>query len=134
MHRLISSLCFAAVIGVTVATSSACGIGLFEGTSTWCGLPLYWIFGFPVAIICAVIFGFPAQLLFRRLGLRRWWQFELGGLLFAMLFWYLSANPFTSARWIQSRFFDSLNYLGSGAAAGFAFWWLSIRRERQNAL
>ncbi|MDO9334181.1 MAG: hypothetical protein Q7T57_06650, partial [Dehalococcoidales bacterium] len=84
--------------------------------------------------VSAVILGLPAHLAFRRLGLRSWWQFMLGGLIFAVPVWYSLAEPFESPRWIQSGFFDSLNYLGSGAIAGFAFWWLAIRRASQNAL
>ena len=129
MLRVIGLLCLAAVIGVAIATAGTCGVGLLTGTSTWCGLPLYWLFGFPPAIAFAVALGFPAYLVFRRLGLRSWWQFTLGGLLSAVPFWYSLAQPFESARWVQSGLFDSLNYLGSGALAGLVFWWLAVRGQ-----
>lgn len=134
MLRIIGLLCLAAIIGVTVATASTCGVGLLDGTGTWCGLPLYWLFGFPPAAACAVGLGLPAYLVFRRFGLLSWWNFMLGGLLIAVPFWYLLAQPFESARWVQSGFFDSLNYLGSGALAGLAFWWLTIRESGRCAL
>ena len=54
--------------------------------------------------------------------------------MFAVPFWYSLAQPFESARWVQSGFFDSINYLGSGVLAGLAFWWLAIRGSDQCAL
>jgi hypothetical protein len=134
MLRTIGLLCLAAVLGVTVATAGTCGVGLATGTGTWCGLPLYWIVGFPPAVLVAVIFGLPAHLLFQRIGLRSWVWFVVGGLLFSVPVWHSLAQPFDSPRWVQSGFFDSLNYLGSGAFGGLAFWWLAIRRPSGNAL
>jgi hypothetical protein len=134
MVRTIGLLCLAAVVGVAIATAGTCGIGLANGTGTWCGLPLYWVFGFPPAMLVAVVFGLPAYLVFQRAGLRSWLWFVLGGVLFAVPVWHSLAQPFESPRWIQSGFFDSLNYLGSGAIGGLAFWWLAIRRSSQNAL
>jgi hypothetical protein len=123
----------AAVIGVSVATSASCGIGLLAGTSTWCGLPLFWMVGWPIAGIAAVVLGLPIYLAFRCLGLVRWWQFALGGAFLAVPFWYLLAQPFSSTRWASSGLYDSLNYLGSGSLAGFAFWWLSGRLPKPSA-
>jgi ABC-type spermidine/putrescine transport system permease subunit II len=134
MRKAFALLCLAAVAGVVGATAVTCGVGLAHGTGTWCGLPLYWIVGIPPAIFSALVFGLPAYWLFRKVGLRRWWQFVLGGLVFAIPVWYELAQPFESARWRASGFFDSLNYLGTGALAGFAFWWLMFRMRGVNAL
>jgi len=117
----------AAIIGVSAATSTSCGIGLLAGTSTWCGLPMSWLVGWPIAVVTAVVLGLPTYLAFKRLGLVRWWHFALGGALLAAPFWYQLAQPFSSARWMSSGSYDSLNYLGSGLLAGLAFWWLSTR-------
>ena len=81
----------------------------------------------------AVLLGLPASLLFQKVGFRRWWQFALGGVAFAVPYWYSLAEPFSSPRWAEVGFFDSLNYLGSGLAGGIAFWWLSVRRSNENA-
>jgi len=134
MSRTVGLLCVAAIIGIVMATAITCGVGLVSGSSTWCGLPLYLIVGGLPAMASAVVLGFPASLLFRRLGLRRWWQFVLGGTVFALPVWYELAEPFASARWLSAGFFDSLNYLGSGAFAGLVFWWLSIKVYGKNAL
>lgn len=37
--------------------------------------------------------------------------------------WIDIAEPFTSVRWAQSGLYDALSYLGSGLAAGLAYWW-----------
>jgi hypothetical protein len=129
MLSLITPLCLAAAIGVVGATASTCGVGLISGTSTWCGLPLYWLIGIPTAVFFALVLGLPFHFAFEKLGLRRWWQYALGGLVLALPFWYSLAQPFSSARWLASGFFDSLNYLGSGTLAGIAFWWLAIRQS-----
>jgi ABC-type spermidine/putrescine transport system permease subunit II len=134
MRRIVVLLLLAAVVGVVGATAVTCGVGLASGTSTWCGLPLYWVVGIPPAAISAVVLGLPAYLLFRKLGFLRWWQFIIGGTVLALPFWYEFAQPFSSARWHASGFFDSLNYLGSGAVAGFAFWWSAVRSRGTNAL
>jgi hypothetical protein len=131
--RAIFFLALAAVVGVVGATSSACVVGLATGTDTWCGFPLVWPIGIIFAVPAAVLFGVPADLLYRKAGLRRWWQFVVGGSLLALPFWYELAQPFTSSRWQINGFFDSLNYLGSGAIAGLAYWWLRIRCAK-NAL
>ena len=127
MLRTLGILCIAAVFGVMAATTSACVIGLATGTNTWCGLPLIWFVGFPVAIVFAIVLGLPAALIFRKFHLTRWWQFSIGGALIAGPFWLDLAQPFASARWQQSGFFDSLIYLGSGTLAGLFFWWLSAK-------
>lgn len=127
MQRTLALLCLAAVLGVVTATTSTCGIGLVAGTTTWCWLPGLWLFAFPIAIAFALVLGFPMALLFRRLGLAHWWQFAIGGTSIAIPFWLEAALPFASARWEQSGFYDSLNYLGSGVFSGLWFWWLYQR-------
>ncbi|HEV7914621.1 MAG TPA: hypothetical protein VGP22_12720 [Albitalea sp.] len=129
MSRTIALLCIAAVFGVVVATSFTCGVGLATGTGAWCSLPLYWVGGAMPAMGSAVLFGWPASMLFHRFGLRRWWHFVVGGIVFALPVWIQLAQPFESARWLASGVFDSLNYLGSGAVAGLVFWWLSVGRQ-----
>lgn len=119
-----SMLGVAAVIGVTGATFTTCGVGLAHGTGTWCGLPLVWFIGFPIAIVAALIFGLPLALLFWKFRLTNWWQFGMAGFTCAVPFWFELAEPFTSVRWAQSGFYDSLNYLGSGLAGGLAYWWI----------
>jgi len=119
-----SMLGFAAVIGVTGATSVTCAVGLFHGTGTWCGLPLAWLIGFPIAIIAALVLGLPLAFVFWKLGLRRWWQFGMTGFICAIPAWFELAQPFESVRWMQSGLYDSLNYLGSGLAGGLAYWWI----------
>jgi hypothetical protein len=133
MLRTILLLGAASLIGVACATTGTCGLGLLSGTGTWCGFPWVWLVGFPIAILCSMVFGLPAWLFFRKAGLRRWWQFALGGLLIAVPIWYVLAGPFTSTRWLAVGFFDSFNYLGSGVAGGIAFWHLAVRGARQNA-
>ena len=125
VFRTISMLGFAAVIGVVAATFTTCGIGLAHDTGTWCALPFVWFIGFPVAITTAIIFGLPLTLIFRKLRLTKWWQFGLTGFVCAMPIWSELAEPFSSARWVQSGFYDSLNYLGSGCAGGLAYWWIT---------
>ena len=134
MLRTVGLLCLAAVLGVFFATAGTCGIGLLSGTGTWCGLPLYWFIGFPPAIMFALVFGIPAHFVFQRLRLRRWWQFAIAGFLFSLPFWYSLAQPFSSARWSQSGFYDSCNYIGSGIVAAVIYWWLTVRRVGENAL
>jgi hypothetical protein len=129
MLKTIKLLCLAAALGVIGATSCSCGIGLLTGTSTWCEFPFIWVFGIPLTIVMALLLALPCHLLFRKVGLRRWWQYIGAGVLLAVPFWYEFAQPFDSVRWQMAGFFDSLNYLGSGAVAGFAYWWLSIKRE-----
>lgn len=135
--RTMMMLGIAAVIGVTVATSATCGVGLAHGTGTWCALPLSWLIGFPFAIIAALVFGLPVAFLFWKLRLTRCWQFGTAGLMCAIPFWMELAAPFTSVRWVQSGFYDSLNYLGSGLAGGVACWWICQRagiRDGNDAL
>lgn len=134
MLRTIGLICLAAVLGVTIATAGTCAVGLATGSGTWCGLPLYWFIGFPSAILVAVVLGLPAHLLFKHVGLWSWGWFVVGDLLFAVPVWHSLAQPFDSPRWAQSGFFDSLNYLGSGAIGGLVFWWLAVRRPSKNAL
>ena len=124
VFRTMSMLAVAAVIGVTGATFTTCGVGLAHGTSTRCGLPLVWFIGFPFAIVAALIFGLPLALLFWKLRWARWWQFGMAGLICAIPFWMELAEPFTSVRWAESGLYDSLNYLGSGLAGGLVYWWI----------
>jgi hypothetical protein len=126
--QLLCQLSFAAVLGVSISTAGTCVVGLFAGTGTWCALPLYWIFGFPPAIAVSIIFGFPTLLAFRRFQLKKWWHFVAGGALFSSPIWWALAQPFDSPRWLENGLFDSLNFIGSGALGGFAFWGLAIRR------
>ena len=133
MLRAVLLLAIAAVIGVVAATSGACAVGLATGTSTWCSFPLVWPIGIIFAVPVAILFGVPTDLLYRKAGLRRWWQFVVGGSLLAVPLWCALAQPFTSARWQTSGLFDSLNYIGSGAIAGLAYCWLRIRQAK-NAL
>lgn len=123
--RTTSMLGFAAVIGVTAATFTTCGVGLAHGTGTWCALPLFWLIGFPMAIVAALIFGLPLALIFWKLRLTPWWQFGIAGVVSAIPMWIELSQPFTSVRWAQSGLYDSLNYLGSGLAGGIAYWWIS---------
>ena len=135
--RTMLMLGIAAVIGVTVATSATCGVGLAHGTGTWCALPLAWLIGFPFAIIAALVFGLPVAFLFWKLRLTRCWQSGTAGFMCAIPFWIELATPFTSVRWAQSGFYDSLNYLGSGLAGGVAYWWICQRagiRDGNDAL
>lgn len=127
VFRTASMLGLAAVIGVSAATFTTCGLGLAHGTGTWCALPLVWFIGFPLAIIVAVIFGLPVAFLFLKFRLTRCWQFGMAGFICAIPFWMELAEPFTSVRWAQSGLYDSLNYLGSGIAAGVAYWWICQR-------
>jgi len=122
MIRTISMLFVAAIIGVALATSTTCGVGLFNGTSNWCALPLVWFVGFPIALMVALILGVPFAIIFAKLGFRQWWQFLIAAILVSVPVWYELAQPFESVRWHQSGFYDSLNYLGSGAFAGLAYW------------
>jgi hypothetical protein len=131
MIRIVSMLCVAAVLGVVAATFCTCGIGLVSGTSTWCGLPLFWFIGFPMAIVSALVFGAPVAFIYRRFGLVQWWQFVLGATIAAIPFWFELAEPFDSPRWKQSGFFDSLNYLGSGAFAGLFYWWFVTKFQAE---
>lgn len=121
----------AAILGVTAASLSSCGIGLALGTGTWCS-PATWFVGLIFAMIVALIGGLPMWFLFRRLGLERHWQYVLGGVICALPLWYELAQPFDSARWQHAGGFDSLNYLGSGAFGGF-FFWLLLKRVRSDA-
>ena len=126
MLRTISMLCVAAIIGVAFSTSTTCGIGLFNGTSNWCAIPLVWFVGFPIALVVALIFGIPFAMIFARLGFSKWWQYLIAATLVSVPVWYELAQPFESVRWYQSGFYDSLNYLGSGAFAGLAYWVIGI--------
>jgi hypothetical protein len=81
-----------------------------------------------------LVIGVPAYFLFRWLGIRHWFWFALGGLLIAVPFWSLLAEPFHSARWHQAGLFDSLNYLGSGLLAGLFLWFVAVRRRSKSAL
>lgn len=84
-----------------------------------------------MAILCALVLGLPAYAAMRRWNLDRWWQFTLGGFVLAVPFWNELAQPFGSVRWAQSGFFDSLNYLGSGAVGGLVFWLLAVRNTQK---
>jgi hypothetical protein len=130
MLRVLALLAFAAVLGVVAATSSACAIGLSQGTSTWCGFPLVWPIGIVFAVPVAVVLGLPADALYRKFGLRRWWQFVLGGAVLALPLWYSLAEPFSSPRWQLNGAFDTLNYVGSGVFGGLAYWWLRVRNAK----
>ena len=121
----VSVLVSAAVIGVTAATCSTCGVGLVNGTKIWCASPIFWFSGFPVAIGTAIIFGLPLTLIFWKLRLARWWQFGMAGFVCAIPFWIELSKPLTSASWMESGLYDSLNYLGSGFLGGLSYWWMS---------
>jgi hypothetical protein len=123
---ILSLAVLSAILGVAAAVLSNCGIGLFLGTDTWCS-PLTWFVGSFFAIIAALIGGLPLWFLFGRLGLKRHWQYVLGGTLCALPFWYELAQPFDSARWHAAGGYDSLTYLGSGAFGGLFFWLFSQR-------
>jgi hypothetical protein len=127
---IFSLLCFSAVLGVVAATTGTCLAGLTTGTGTWCG-GLILVIGVPAGVVVGVALGFPLQLLFSRLNLRQWWQYVLGGTLLAVPIWYELAGPFTTARWEHAGFFDSMNLLGSGAAAGLFFWYFSVKLNEQ---
>ena len=131
MLLVVRLLVLAALVGVGVATSSACAIGLTAGTATWCGFPIVWPVAALIAIPIAVLFGVPADWLFRKLGFQRWWHFLLGGVLLALPVWYELAAPFESARWQSSGFFDTVNFIGSGAIGGLAYWWLRVARANR---
>ena len=128
MHKLLLVV-FAAFLGVAGATSTSCAIGLAQGTNTWCGLHWFWPVGTILAAPVAVFVGIPAYVVMRKLGFVRWWHFVLAGTFLAVPFWAGLAQPFSSVRWQQSGFFDTINYLGSGALGALAFWWLLRRSE-----
>jgi len=128
--KILSLLCFSAVMGVVAATSGTCVTGLAIGTGTWCG-GLTLVIGVPASLVVGVVLGFPLQLLFTRLNLRQWWQYVLGGTLLAVPIWHELAGPFTTARWEHAGIFDSMNLLGSGAAAGLFFWYFSVKLNEQ---
>jgi hypothetical protein len=134
LFRTMAMLGVAAVIGVTGATFTTCGVGLVQGTGTWCALPLVWFIGFPLAVFSALVFGLPLALLFWRFRLTYWWQFGAAGFTCAIPFWIELAEPFTSARWAESGLYDSLNYLGSGLASGLAYWWICQRVGIRNGM
>jgi len=117
-------------LGVAGATTTSCAIGLSQGTNTWCGLVWLWPLGTLLAIPTALLIGVPAYFFMRTLGLARWWQYLLGGILVAAPLWVGLSQPFTSIRWQQSGLFDTINYLGSGALGAVAFWWLIGRKDR----
>ncbi|MDM4767198.1 hypothetical protein [Pelomonas sp. SE-A7] len=131
MLRIAGMLALASLIGVVVSTSAACAIGLSRGTDTWCGFVLVWPIGTIIAAPFAVVVGIPADALFRRVGLKHWIWYVSGGLVLSLPVWYELAQPFDSPRWNSAGFFDSLQYLGTGAVAGLAFW--VLRRWKQNA-
>src|SRR4051812_13432096 len=122
MFFTILFLAIAAIIGVIAATTTTCLIGLLTGTSTWCGFIYVWPIGIVLAVPIAIILSYPIHLIFKKLNFQKWWQFAIGGLILALPIWAILAQPFTSARWQSSGFFDSLNYLGSGIAAGLIYW------------
>lgn len=128
MFRTIALLAFAAVIGVILATSSACVIGLTQGTSTMCGFQLIWPIGMILAIPVAVVFGLPADFIYGRLGLRRWWQYLIGGVLFSLPIWFVMAVSTGLPRWQANGFFvaflDAINLIGVGVIASLVYWWL----------
>jgi len=124
MLRTVAVLCLAACLGVMIATSLTCAIGLSRQTSTWCGPGIILPIGIMLAIPNAIILGIPAALAFEKAGLNRWWQFVIGGIVISLPAWYVLAEPFSSTRWQAVGFFDSLNYLGTGAIAGGVFWFL----------
>jgi len=134
MLQTLGHLTYAAVLGVFAASIVTCIVGLSCGTGTWCGLPYYWIVGAIPAIATALVLGYPGAIAYRKLGLRRWWQFFLGGIVIALPVWYEFAQPFSSPRWVSAGFFDSLIYLGSGGFGGVAFWLLSSSAKGDNAL
>jgi hypothetical protein len=129
MAHIALLLLLAAVIGVVGATSLTCTVGLISGTNTWCGFIFAWPVGLFFAVPLALVLGLPADWLFRRFSIRQWWPFVLLGVLASVPVWYSLAEPFDSARWRSSGLFDSLNYLGCGAIAGFAYWWFRVHRE-----
>lgn len=122
MIRALWFSCIAAILGVVTATGASCGIGLANGTDTWCGFGWVWPFAFPIALFFALVAGFPAALVFRKLGLKSWWQFFIAGGVISLPVWLVLAQPFSSPRWQSAGFYDSLNYLGAGAMSGLWLW------------
>lgn len=128
-------LTLSAAIGTMAATSFTCGVGLLRGTETWCGLGYIWIVAIPIAVAVALVLGTPLCLIFYWLRLKAWWQYTVAGVLVATPVWASLAQPFASARWQQSGFYDTLNYLGSGALSALAFHFLvpKVSRTRSPA-
>ena len=126
MQKKIALLFRSAIYGVIGTTVGLSAIDfVFFGQNTFGALPLFWIVGIPVALSVEVVFGMPLLYVYRRLGMRRWWQFVLGGVLLAGPFWYSFAQPFNSPRWVAYGGHDSFLYLGTGAIAALTYWWYS---------
>lgn len=118
---VLALLCTAAAFGVTAASMGTCVASLIVGEGERCGT-LGFAIGIPISLVVGTVLGLPLQLVFSRLQLRRWWQYVLGGTLLAAPIWYELAGPFASARWAYAGLYDSMLYLGSGAAGGLLFW------------
>ncbi len=125
---LMLAVCAAA--GAMSATTFTCAVGLANGTDTWCGVGYFWLAAIPLAIVIAWVAGAELLWPFTRLKLNAWWHYALAGGIAALPVWGLLAQPFTSVRWQQSGFYDSLNYLGTGVASAVLFWFLFVRSKR----
>lgn len=130
MFHIIWLLGEAAILGVMGATCSACAIGLVQGTDSWCALQLTFPMAAMAALPIAIIFGLPAELMYRKLGWRRWWQYAAGGVLLALPVWWAVDLPFEPARGhAAGLYFESLVTLGSGAFGAVCYWKLSRPRS-----
>jgi hypothetical protein len=80
----------------------------------------------------ALLLGWPLSLLYRRLGLARWWQFCLGGVICAVPFWFAWFYPFNTGHWEAYGVHNSLYFYGVGFLGGYFYWRFVVRPQPTN--
>ena len=117
----------APLLGAFISTFFMCLMSeAVSSNSFFSILIMYTLAGYIFSILSAVMFGLPLSAIFRRLDLKRWWQYGIGGLLCAIPFWLLWFFPFDTEHWKQYRLINSIYFFSVGLTSGIIYWLLVV--------
>ena len=126
--KILATLVFsgiAAALGVISTTGLMCGVDPIFNPARSCEVRVFWMFGIPIAVVCAIVIGLPATLLFKKFKLFRWWQFVLGSTLIAVPFFIAIDEPLQFDKSWSDLGFEMFTFFGTAALAGLYYWFLA---------